>query len=202
MAWLLIIVMAAISRRILLPFFEMGGGALLAHFHIFVYGIISFFIFDWAKKNVEILRPLARILPVACPLLILPVIAISQNVGLLVWLFFFGAAVSVRVGNALKPIAVLINVLQSRSLTWLGAISYALYLVHEPMVWLSLHGVNYFVPGLDNITVSILVAAFSIPISILLAYAIHVLIELPFMRLGKIITGKYFYAKEINVKDF
>lgn len=191
MAWLLIIVTAAISRRILLPLFEMGGGSLLAHFHIFVYGIISFFIFDWSKKNVEIFRPFARILPIACPLLILPVIAISQNVGLLVWLFFFGAAISVRADNALEPIVVFINVLRSRPLTWLGAISYALYLVHEPIVWLSLHAVHYYFPYLNVNTCTVLVGFLSVPISIGAAYALHIFVELPFIKIGKNWTEKF-----------
>lgn len=182
LAWFLIIFIAAIARRFLRPELGLGGGSLLAHLQFFVYGIMSFFVYRWAGNNAERIGTVSYLLPMLLPLLLLPLIAVNQNTGLLIWLVFFGAIVSVHTNHALVPTRIVIDILRSRPFTWLGAISYSLYLVHEPVVWLTYHGIEYFIPGYSQTGLAFLLGVLAIPLAIAAAYVLNRTVELPCIR--------------------
>jgi peptidoglycan/LPS O-acetylase OafA/YrhL len=72
-------------------------------------------------------------------------------------------------------------------LVWLGEISYAIYLVHYPLVAL----INAYLPvGMEPATRAIVLLAISLPPVILASWLLHRAVEKPFIQLGKQLTRK------------
>jgi peptidoglycan/LPS O-acetylase OafA/YrhL len=69
--------------------------------------------------------------------------------------------------------------LTTRPMAWLGRMSFSLYLVHEPLV------VSLGTLGLQN---PLVVLAISVPASLALAFAFHVVVERPSHQLAKLVA--------------
>ena len=68
----------------------------------------------------------------------------------------------------------------------LGGLSYSLYLIHEPMIWLSLSvAERYFHIDQGSVGNIAIVGRMSIPLSFLAANALHHLVEIPVINVGK-----------------
>ncbi|MGH8050655.1 MAG: acyltransferase family protein [Arenimonas sp.] len=190
-AWLLLFTVVAVSRRILMPALNLGGGSLFDHLQYFLYGIISYFMYQWALRNSEKIKLFALLLPYAAPVLLASLVSVIPNIGLFIWGFFFGATVSIRTGHALMPTKILIKFLRSKPLTWLGSFSFALYLAHEPVLWLSIHVVKSIFPHIAVMDTALLVGWITIPVSIAAGHFLHVGVEIPCIRIGKKLAIKH-----------
>lgn len=80
---------------------------------------------------------------------------------------------------AASPSPVIVRLLQSRALVWLGTLSYSLYLIHAPVLGI-LHDA---LPPLHLSRAGLLafVSLFGVSASLLLAYLFHLVFERPFM---------------------
>jgi peptidoglycan/LPS O-acetylase OafA/YrhL len=82
------------------------------------------------------------------------------------------------------PLRWLAMLLQSRPLVWLGAVSYCLYLVHEPLERLLGLGLAPLMQGNAALFTAIWIPG-SITLPVLAAWLLHQWIEVPALRAGR-----------------
>jgi peptidoglycan/LPS O-acetylase OafA/YrhL len=184
-AWLFLLFVVAVARRLLVPILGLGGGSLLEHSHIFVLGILSYFLFKWISFNKEKLYLACEIAPLALPLALIPILPITHNLGVLIWLFFLGVSLSFRGRRHWLLVGWITRLLRTPVLGWLGAVSYALYLIHEPIIWIVHHGIRYYVADCSPQRSAMIITFVSLPVSVFLAHWIHHWVELPSINYGK-----------------
>lgn len=168
--------------------FGFGGASVFAQASLFTYGIVTYLIYDWAGTNVHIVRQFSRGLPLLLPLLFMLVVSISQHVALVIWLGVFGWVLDARVrgdSDGLVP-QPLIELARTPAFVALGAASYALYLVHEPLIWLTLHAVQRAAPGTKRGVVTAVLGLVTLPVSLVLSLWMHRYVEAPCIRFGRL----------------
>ena len=163
---------------------------MVAHSKLFVVGITSFFLYTWALQHRASVSRAAGLLSIGVPMLALSFLPLGPNVGLLIWLCLFGCVLSVRLGCAPYPMRMLNDVLIAPRILWLGTISYPLYLVHEPVVWLCLHLVRRLLPFADLPVMATAIGLAALPASLSLASVCHKYIEVPGIAWGKQLAGR------------
>jgi peptidoglycan/LPS O-acetylase OafA/YrhL len=85
------------------------------------------------------------------------------------------------------PLRWLATLLQSRLLVWLGAVSYCLYLVHEPLERLLGLGLASLMQGNAALFTAIWIPG-SIALPLLVAWPLHRWIEVPALRAGRVLA--------------
>ncbi len=95
------------------------------------------------------------------------------------WECFFPKA-----GNLLS------GVLRMRLAQWLGALSYPLYLLHWPFIVAMISFLHWWDPGMGQRGMLLILLAIGMPMLLLGAWALHIWIEKPFMRIGKRLSGR------------
>jgi len=180
---------SGIAKRIIVPASHLGGATFFANAPFFTLGIVSYFVWTWIEKHHVSLKGGHLPLVIAMPLLPIPFLAVAQNMGLFVWLFVFGIAIHHSFNGNSLVVARISNFLSSRALVWLGAISYPLYLVHEPFVWLFVaHGRNYL-PGITDVGFVFIAGAAVIVVSLFFSQMLSDFIEKPAIAFGKRATA-------------
>ena len=163
-----------------------GGASLLANARPFTIGIASFAVFAWAAENGSSLAGHGSKIAFAIPLLLLSALPIAPHVGLLVWLSIFGVVLarSLDGERAAAPIRWASAVLASPGMARLGAASYSLYLIHEPVIWLARRGMAEGGLELDGWRLTLCVGMISLPVSIACAALLHRWVEVPGIAFG------------------
>lgn len=148
--------------------------AALPHFMpFFLVGIASFYIWRYDWSELTVLRWLGW------PMLVAATVGsayVSLSIGL--WVLVFGSALLSRDFHPeWRPIG---RLLGSASMTWLGGISYPLYLIHMVPLFFLAYGMNG--RGLSQPVYTFLLLVLGIALSILSAWALTVWVERPFYR--------------------
>ena len=110
------------------------------------------------------------------------------------WNFLVGLGAAYFVMLALVPNGWLSRFLHLRPIRWLGSVSYSLYLLHVPIL-LTVSIVLY-----RKVSVGVMLATY-LGLSLLAAAAFHRLIELPSIRLGKILANRIQRTTEPSVNE-
>lgn len=165
-----------LSISVLISYFYGKGGVgfLPKEMHLFILGIISFYV--WKHYYSEDNKILITIILAAVASSI-----ILRSVPLLIWFIFMYLAATTN-----ATLIIIKQLLVSKPMMFLANISYPMYLVHTLVIYLPLYLNNQLGVGLSSTEV----IASTIVLSIILSYLLHVLVEKPGMALGKKITRK------------
>lgn len=149
----------------------------------FALGVASAALLRGAAGRLHFLAVLTAVL-VLCvmrenPFKVLPPIA---------WVMCLGAQVAqTRSGSAWYGLRMIGAALSSAALRWLGAVSYCLYLVNEPLQ--KLLGVMLAIVVQDHVTVfSVVWVPGAVLLPVLAAWWLHMRIELPALRRGRVLA--------------
>jgi peptidoglycan/LPS O-acetylase OafA/YrhL len=166
-------VICLVAARFIGPMLSDHGfafGFLPSYLQLFWAGIASYLLYDWSLRN-EVAGRFAATALLFAALLFLPY---APNSGSIVWLLVFAAiVVSPRIAN---------KWLGGRWVVYLGAISYPLYLLHEPIVWFLL---PYLRDVAGGISLALILFAATCLIVIPLSALTHRFIEQPVIAWGK-----------------
>jgi len=147
-------------------------------------GMGSYHLYVWLKK----FKPedtKALVLPIAILLAIAVMSFTPHVIALTIWALCFGAIF--LKGNDLlsRCFSLLRGIMLRSSFQWLGNISYPLYLIHWPVLLITLRLLLYEYPAISS-TEAVLVLFFvAVPLILLAALALHVWIEIPGRTLGR-----------------
>lgn len=158
-----------------------------AHLPLFLLGIGSYHFyarFGGDEKG----NPLSNIAIVV--VIAIGVLAQWHTVALVLWALGFGCILARGKDPFSRALALLRRVLLSKWLQRLGAISYPLYLVHWPIIFGILYLVVRQVPGISSTHAAAVLIVAGLPVILLAAQAMHRMIEMPGMALGKKFTGR------------
>ncbi|NWJ24960.1 acyltransferase [Rhizobium sp. RM] len=147
------------------------NAAILANYAIyFALGIASYYLWNMRWKNQ----------PLLSPLIVIPLAAVVGwfDLAMGAWIFIFGGALMVRDKKRQKgPVT---RFLEHPAMTFLGTVSYPLYLLHM----IPLYGWMYVLnnQGLDQATYFALLATLTFATAIPFAYLTQKYVEAPFYR--------------------
>lgn len=159
-----------------------GVGFFPNQFHYFVIGIASYYLYamtrqkpklaGWARDVVlaAILAAVAFILPEPWPVII--------------WLLVLDTLLMQKVGASSTISKVIGRILKCPPFLYLGRVSYSIYLVHIPILYVVFHGLTHYAPGLTGWTFLGVALPLVLMTSIGVASLTYRLIELPGIRLG------------------
>lgn len=115
---------------------------------------------------------------------------INKPISFGIWTIGFSVAIGAWAGFFPKVGNLLGGLLRVRPAQWLGALSYPLYLLHWPFIVAIISFLNWWDPGMGQRGVLLILLAIGMPMLLLGAWAVHIWIEKPFMRLGKRLSGR------------
>lgn len=133
----------------------------------------------------------------------LSILTFWHSIALFVWALGFGCIFIHRGGDVFsRMLSIVRGFLLHPALQQLGKISYPLYLVHWPLLIGQLNLILWWHPNINsNSTVSILFFI-GLPATLIVAHLLHIFIELPFVKLGKIkINYNEQYLNKITYKQ-
>jgi peptidoglycan/LPS O-acetylase OafA/YrhL len=158
---------------------------LFTNLPLFAVGILSQFVYEWAVRHSEVVRPIAPYLTTTTVLAVAMCVTPHWRPGLMVWAGAFGVLVAVGVGGATAFDHLTSRLLRSRFCQSLGLISYSLYLSHEPIVWLVKWGIEQAWADVGRYTLLVGVTAASVPLALLVSAVLHWTVEQPAIRFAK-----------------
>ena len=187
---LLVVYFLFVLVRYLYPYVELGA-FFPDHAHYFIYGIMSYFVYkylytkcsgiEWNVISIAIVLALSIGLSVRT-YDVLPFVA---------WLVFLSCCLSV--GN--KGIE---YVFENRLILSLGQISYGIYLIHMPVLLLSLYVIiNCYGSNVTAMEVFVVAGPFTLITTVLLAALAHRFVEQPGMAVGRRYAAKFSTDKKI-----
>lgn len=191
-AGLVVLLLAAgFSRRLIISNFSVGGASLFAYIQFFSLGIVSLYVWNWMEKYHALFKGNLSLVVIVVPLLLIPFLGISNNMGVFVWLLAYSVAVYDYFGEKASILfSGIAGFLRSRSIVWLGVISYPLYLIHEPVVWFFVRFQKNYLSGLRNFESIVAVGVAALVASLFFAQILGVLVERPGIAFGKRIAGR------------
>ena len=149
----------------------------------FLVGIGSSYVAAWVGKNEEGMSSWGG--TVVFSALVAAVFLAREPLPFLIW----GVVCSVALGvwrSFASPVAKLFTgLLTCRAAQWVGDISYSLYLLHWPLIIMLLGVLFRYWPGLPKSEVIVIMLGVGLPVILLLSWTLHMVIEVPFMRLGR-----------------
>lgn len=151
--------------------------------HLFLIGIACFYLKEFVANVGFILSTPHAVIATAM------VFAVTQKISLLIWFIVLVTMIPGTIANATESLR---NTLLGKSLSWIGSISYPVYLCHWPILMfingrLNLKQLLRSEQPAMALMVSCLVITF---ITILLALILHKFIENPGIRLGRFLTNE------------
>ena len=184
-------VLVLVNTRLSPPYIDALGltrSFILSALPLFWIGIASALIFD------RISRPFPPIagwtaMAVAGALIIL--LPIEPNIGTIVWGIVFAAIILRRADPDGRFGRMLDWLLARKSLTWLGLISYSIYLIHEPIIWTVKWLVLQADPAASPKTIFV-AALFTVPpLTLGLSHLIYRHVERPSMRWAARVAARH-----------
>jgi peptidoglycan/LPS O-acetylase OafA/YrhL len=176
--FLLVALVCFVAARFVAPILShhgLGFGFLFGYLQLFWVGIATYLLYDWSLRNEGPGRFSAAALLFAA-LLFLPY---APNSGLIVWLLMF-ALLTIRPEATNKLVG-------APWFVYLGAISYPLYLLHEPVVHFIVPTLRQFAEGAQlALVVFLATCVIAIPLSAI----VHRFVEQPVIAWGKIIASR------------
>lgn len=122
------------------------------------------------------------------PFLLVSILSISEYIWLDLWIFVFGTAICSRYNNKFIFVRYAADLLSSKVFVWLGSVSYSLYLVHEPIVWLCVRVGKAYHSDAARLSHIFLVGFFSLFLSLILSHMLFIFVERPAIAFGKRIS--------------
>ncbi len=161
---------AIIAFRVVKPVLGSFTNAFLPYsIHFFWVGMISYLVYEATRSGSRALA--GWILTFLGVLLLLPY---SPYIGLHIWMLVFAFV--------LHGSGKVNSLLGAQALVWLGAASYPIYLVHEPVIWMAKSILS--VDG-GEFAAAFLLLAITGPIVVFVAAAMHRYIEMPVISWGR-----------------
>lgn len=164
---------------------EMPWATLPVHMPMFLLGILSFALYDWMTTHQNVLPASSTKLLFLIPVLPLLFLSVRQGISVVVWLSILAVVLADRLTGASNASARIRRWLFCRPLRGLGAVSYSLYLIHEPVIWVcsrisgkNFHKADGLVPMLTSLAVVV-------PVSVGVAWLLFVFIEQPAIAYGR-----------------
>ncbi len=170
------------------PWENPDNAFLLRWLPMFLIGIICAEFAAWCEKREDVPRRFgAMIVGIGIGLALF---LINRPISFLIWSFGFSIAIGAWEGFFPKTGKFLGGLLRMRAAQWLGNLSYPLYLLHWPFIIAMLSFLHWWDPGMGQRGTLLIMLAIGMPMLLLGAWAVHIWIEKPFMRLGKRLSGR------------
>lgn len=142
----------------------------------FIIGIASYFIYE-KFRNQEIL-PQYYIIGIAT------IVLATKSIPLLIWSLIFWLILDNKSSQA-KKLSSFVNM---QPFQWFGKMSYSFYLIHMPVIYLSMYYINTYLPQSSSLGYLMYLIPISFSVSTLLSALLYQFVEKPFIKLGKTIT--------------
>lgn len=148
---------------------QLGSGFLPNQFYFFVVGIASYFIFD-RMSGANRLQAAIAILCVGLML---------RSIPITIWGAFFVLALTEQV-----YLLMLKNILTNKVFTYLGKISYPIYVIHTLMIYPAYFIVSYFRP-LIHCEVNVAIIITTLIMTVFMSHLLHLWVEQPAISFGR-----------------
>ncbi len=159
------------------------NGSLLFWLPYFLVGIGSSHLATWLGEKPERAVKLGGAIAYAA---LLAAVFLARNpLPFIIWAVVCPVAMGAWQCFAPRLGAVVSWLLKGRAAQWLGEVSYSLYLLHWPLIIMLLGAAHRWRPGMSRGETLGFMLAIGVPVILLLAWALHVVIEKPFMRMGR-----------------
>jgi peptidoglycan/LPS O-acetylase OafA/YrhL len=147
----------------------------------FFLGIGSFFV--WKMRAVCSVW----IKDICCPALAFTAVTYlsTKSVSTAIWVMVFASILSIRSNNCGQIEGLIVKGLNLPIATFLGRISYSMYLTHMLVLYLTLSVVGGALAGVSQIVLCLVLLALVIPTTIVVSWGTFLLIEKPFIRIGR-----------------
>ena len=168
---------------------EIYGTSLLyvCYLYCFYLGSFIFFNFDFLAKKISIL--LSKKSLFLTIFLLIPAVRFFINHDLAFWINIIESALAAFLIINCIVVKNSKIFLDNKFFNHLGKISYSLYLVQIPLIYLSFSSLDkIFSPVFLQsyvLLIQILTTLINVALSIIAAYVLHITIEVPFMKIGK-----------------
>jgi peptidoglycan/LPS O-acetylase OafA/YrhL len=182
----IVLVVTGFSARLFSLFgIDLPWASLATHMPMFLLGIFSFVLYDWMVAHQSALPTSTAQALWLIPIFPLLFLSLRQSIAIIVWLCIFAAVVADQLTQKDRDSSRIRRWLFCRPLRGLGAISYSLYLVHEPVIWVCsrMFGKNFH--QADGIWSLVSSLAVIMPASVGLAWLLFVFVEQPAIAYGR-----------------
>jgi peptidoglycan/LPS O-acetylase OafA/YrhL len=115
-----------------MPHLGLGGAFITAKLALFWVGIVSGILYLRTRNGHA---SVAALLGASTAGLLIIFLPLEPNLGLIIWSIFFAIIMTARAGTPNRWVTRASTLMASSALLRLGAISYSVYLVHEPLIW-------------------------------------------------------------------
>jgi peptidoglycan/LPS O-acetylase OafA/YrhL len=177
---------------------EVGEGAFLPfHAEFFAIGAISYFLYRYLEQN-----PLPfSVVPLGMLCAVITASLGRFNAAFIpfcLWALAFSLLVDVRTGRTQWLTARIAQIISNRLTNHLGKISYSIYLSHMLVIW----GVQYLLlrmsPGLSQVSHTVLLAALTFPVTILISHFLYQCVEASGNRVGGRLANSFGKRSEVQ----
>lgn len=167
------------------PFFQYNGhpifglASLVPNLPYFLAGMLSYQAFHWLVSNKSQIAKHGNAIALLVPLCSALFVSTQDYVGLLIWLTALGLVVSASLSqaNQMPALRGANSFLSSRMMVALGTISYSLYLIHEPVIWLVRTAILALDPSISTSMITLLTGMISVPVSLFSATCMYQFVE-------------------------
>ena len=186
---LVVVLLVAVAGQLLQDSWHNPVNASLPYWlPYFLVGIGSSYAAAWVEENKEGVVKWGG--SIAFAALVSAMFLAKDPLPFLIW----GVACPVALGawrGFASPIGrLIVGLLTNRLARWVGGISYSLYLLHWPLIILLLGAAQVYKPGLSKHEALVLMLTVGLPIILLLSWVLQVVVEKPFMWVGRWLVTK------------
>jgi len=189
MGLLILTVSAVLANRYGADWQNSQTAFLPAQLPLLLAGMGSYHLYIWLR-TLEPKGPKAVVMPVVILFALAVLTFTYQVVGLTIWALCFGAIFLKGDDLLSRSFSILRKLLLHSSLQSMGRISYPLYLIHWPLIMITLRLLLYADPNISSTGAVLVLLLVALPLILLTAIALHVWIEVPGRALGRLSTKK------------
>lgn len=140
----------------------------------FIVGICSYLIYEKFKNTAIALHYFIIVISV--------VFLLTKSIPLFIWSFFLWLILDSS-STLSRRVSCLVNIHIFQSF---GKMSYSFYLIHMPVIYLSMYGVNLYFTNLSQMDYLLCLLFLSFSITLLISYFLYEYVEKSFIKIGKI----------------